>query len=129
MVNLCEVINIYNEKIVTDDDIKKNIKYIYKKNKTELANFKVLTLERLLQNKDKLFVRYIPAQNYINNKLNYGGFLIKFTETTITLLSTKKNVWSINIDDNFIFYTKVLSENDKTRKAFEEYLKENEKNK
>lgn len=124
MVNLSEVIDIYNEQTVTEHDIKKSMHTIYKKYKVDLKEFKVLTLERLLKTKDKLFIRYIPAQNFINNKLNYGGFLIKFTEKTITLLSTLKKAWTISIDDNFIFYTKVLSENDKTRKAFEEYLKE-----
>lgn len=51
MVNLSEVIDIYSEQTVTEQDIKKSIHTIYKKHKVDLKEFKVLTLERLLKTK------------------------------------------------------------------------------
>ena len=123
--------NIYNSLDKTDEikqiyDIEVDEEYrvlkLENKHKNELNGFIYLkNLQQWYNNKEKLFVRYMN----VNNKFNYGGFLYKFNNYSITLINSDKKPWIISIKDNFIWYRRANSTNDNIRKEFEEFLKLN----
>ena len=108
----------YKEEINNKD----RIKNYYEKYKNELDGFKYIENENYFYNNKKFYVRYIG----FNNKLYYGGFFVKAEEknktTYIYLINTKKKIWYIDFNKNFVFVNKIISEDDKIRKAFIEFL-------
>ena len=97
------------------------IKELEERYKTELKGFTYL--EDLIQLEDdtKYFIRYIG----INGKFNYGGFLYYFpNDYCIRLINNSRKAWDIIVNENFIWYSKVLNENDRKRAQFDAYLKE-----
>ena len=91
--------------------------------KDKLRKFKELHSNKKLEEKErkkaKLYIRYINT--YYPYKFNYGGFLTKFDDNTLTLINKHKLPWTISINDNFIFYvnaTLPLTANEKQREFF-----------
>ena len=110
-----ELTKMYNYKPNTN----KRLSKIYFNYQNELENFAYLSdISELENNKEKLYIKYVG----VNNKFGYGGFLYKFDNYYITLISQYKKVWRISINDNFIFYRRVTNENDKMREQFESFL-------
>ena len=110
-----ELTKMYNYKPNTN----KRLSKIYFNYPNELENFACLSdISELENNKEKLYIKYVG----VNNKFGYGGFLYKFDNYYITLISQYKKVWRISINDNFIFYRRVTNENDKMREQFESFL-------
>ena len=111
----------YNENI----NIKEKIKNFYQMYKNELDNFKYIEDETFFHKKKTIYVRYIG----FNNKINYGGFFYKFEKknntTYVYLVNTKKQIWYFDFNKNFVFVNKVITEDDKIRKAFTEFLDKN----
>ena len=102
------------------------VELLIKKHFKELTGFKQLygikKLDEKKRKKEKLYIRYINA---INNKFNYGGFLMNYNDQYLTLINKNKIPWRVEFDRNFIFYNRVLTENEKRRANFEEFLKQN----
>ena len=110
-----ELSNILNYKPNTN----KRINKIVSKYKKELEGFIYLNnISEIENNKEKLYIKYVG----INNKFGYGGFLYKFDKDNIILISQYKKVWNISINNNFIFYRRASTENDKIRDEFEQFL-------
>ena len=111
----------YNEEI----NNKEKIKNYYKKYKKELEDFKYIDNESYFNKKKRCYVRYIG----FNNKLYYGGFYVKSEKKNNTLyiylINTKKQIWYIDFNKNYVFINKVISEDDKIRKSFVEFLEKN----
>ena len=111
----------YNEEVNNTE----RIKNYYEQYKKELDGFKYIKNENYFYKKKKIYIRYIG----INNKLYYGGFFVKADNinntTYIYLINTKKKIWYIDFNRNFIFVNKIISEDDKIRKAFIEFLEKN----
>jgi hypothetical protein len=120
---LLEVQQILNsrENINNSEKIKK----YYKKYKKELEEFKYIEDDSYLYNNKKLYIKYID----FNNKLHYGGFFYKLEKknktTYIYLISSQRKVWYIDFNKNFIFVNKVISNNDKIRNMFINFLDKN----
>jgi hypothetical protein len=119
-IRLLEVKQIlkYKEEVNNTERIKK----YYEKYKKELDGFKYIENENYFNNKNKFYVRYIG----FNNKLYYGGFFVKAEKKNNTiyiyLINTKKKIWNIDFNKNFVFVNKIISEDDKIRKSFIEFL-------
>ena len=122
-MKLLEVQYIFKYKEEVNND--ERIKNYYEKYKKELDGYTYIENENYFDIKRRVVVRYIG----FNNKLNYGGFFYKTEKknntTYIYLVNTKRKIWYIDFKQNFIFVEKVLSENDKIRKAFTEFLVNN----
>jgi hypothetical protein len=109
------------------DEINNNnkINELMKKYKNELENFKYIDNENYFKNKKKIYVRYVS----FDNKINYGGFFVKSEKknntTYIYLINTKKKIWYIDFNKNYIFINKIITEDDKIRKSFIEFLEKN----
>ena len=106
---------------------KEKIKSYYKKYEKELSDFKYIENENYFDTNKQIYIRYIG----FNNKLYYGGFFVKTEKKNKTiylyLINTHKKMWYIDFNRNFVFANKIISEDDKIRNAFIEYLKKNEK--
>lgn len=119
-IKLLEVQQImkYNENINNKDRIKK----YYVKYRKELEDFIYIDNERYFENNKKIYIRYIG----FNDKLNYGGFFVKIEKKNNTsyiyLINTKRKIWYIDFKRYFIFINKIITEDDKIRKAFIEFL-------
>jgi len=120
-----EVKKILNLKVKIDLDSKiKELKKIYK---PYLKGFKyVVDSNTFLEIKNK-YIRYVG----FDNKINYGGFLLKAEKKGniiyIYLINKDKKVWFINTNNFYIFINNILTKNEKTREQFEQFLLENEK--
>lgn len=123
MDKLKEVKKILNSIEKVDLDLK--IKELKKKFKVELKGFKYVADSNLFLTIKKKYIRYIG----FNNKINYGGFFYKAEEKNNTimiyLINSDKRVWSIDANKNYIFINDIITENDKIRQMFENYLHEN----
>ena len=106
-------------------DNKKRVTNYYIKYNKELDGFKYIENKNYFYKKKKFYVRYIG----FNNKLYYGGFFVKAEEknntTYIYLINTQKKIWYIDFNKNFVFINKIISEDDKIRKVFTEFLEKN----
>lgn len=110
-----------NEIFDIEYDVNTSIKTLEDKYKAELNGFNYLEDIIQLEDDTKYFLRYIG----INGKFNYGGFLYYFpNEYCIRLINNSRKAWDIIINENYIWYYKVLNENDKKRAQFDAYLKE-----
>ena len=110
-----------NEIFDIEYDVNTSIKTLEKIYKTELNGFTYLDDLTQFEDDKKYFVRYIG----INGKFNYGGFLYYFpNEYCIRLINNSRKAWDIVINDNYIWFSNVLNENDKKRVQFDAYLKE-----
>ena len=92
-----------------------------KKHKTFLKGFHFtddLHQLKLLSITNKLFIRYLS----LTEKKGWGGFLLKFEENNLVLISTQRRVWYVNYDLNHIFYNIVLSDSDKLLSVFNNIL-------
>jgi len=93
-----------------------------------LTGFKILnTIDKLyeyLRKGTKIFIRYVTATT---KELHYGGFMLRCNDNEIVLINKNRKPWTVNVNNYFIFYCKVLSENDKKRKAFEDIIKNSNK--
>jgi hypothetical protein len=117
---LKEVQEILNKN--TDVNLNKRILEIMNMYKDELEDFEyIINTNDLLYIKNK-FIRYVEY----NNKLNYGGILIKSEKIGnriyIYLINKHKQMWTVNADKNFIFCNNILTQNEKIRKSFEKFL-------
>ena len=124
MDKLTEVKQIlkYNEEI----NNKLKIKNFYNKYKKELENFKYIDDEIFFAtNKKKIYIRYIG----FNNKINYGVFNLKSEKKNKTLyiylINEKKKIWYFDFNKNYVFFNKIISEDDKIRKNFIDFLSKN----
>jgi hypothetical protein len=101
------------------------IKNYYIKYKKELENFKYIDNASYFNNQKRFYVRYIG----FNNKLYYGGFFLKAEKKNNTLyiylINTKKKIWYIDFNNNFVFVNNIITEEDKIRKAFIQFLEKN----
>ena len=113
-----EITKIYNIKIDTNYRILK-LELLFKQ---ELNGFTYLNdINELTNIKDKIFIRYVG----VNTKFNFGGLLRKCNKNSLTLLNlNNKSHWTVSINDNFIWYTKIKSNDDKKRESFELMLKQ-----
>jgi len=116
---LDEIQKILNKKV--NIDINSKILYLKEKYKEELKDFTYIDDKDFFFKNKNFFVRYVA----FNDKLNYGGFFFKADKEPlkIYLINTKKKVWSIDFNKNYIFINKILTNNEKMRIKFEEYLK------
>ena len=119
-----ELLNNDNEistVLETIEDIKKEYN-------EHLKGFKILnTIDKLyeyLRKGTKIFIRYVTATT---KELHYGGFMLRCNDNEIVLINKNRKPWTVNVNNYFIFYCKVLSENDKKRKAFEDIIKNSNK--
>jgi hypothetical protein len=115
---LKEIDKIYNVQI----DTNKYLNKLTEKYKNELDGFNYApTINDIIQNK-KIFIRYISTKG----KLGYGGIYYKVVEEGnkfyILLINKYKNIWSISFDENFIFYKKILDENDSKKEIFKNLI-------
>jgi hypothetical protein len=123
MDKLKEIKQILNsiEKI----DLDSKVKELKKKFKIELKGFKYVTDANIFLNIKKKYVRYVE----FNNKINYGGFFFKAEKKNNTiiiyLINSDKKVWSIDANKNYIFINDIITENDRIRQMFENYLQSN----
>ena len=109
-----EISKIYNKKI----DTNYFILFYEDKFKEKLKDFTYL--QNINQFTDKrYFLKYVG----VNGKFHNGGFLYKYDKNSITLINSKKKVWIILIDDNFIWFIKIKRDDEKKRDLFIEYLK------
>ena len=106
---------------------KERIKAYLKRYNKELEGFKYIENENYFGKNKRFYVRYIG----FNNKLYYGGFFVKAEKknntTYIYLINTKRKIWNIDFNRNFVFVNKIISEDDKIRKAFIEFLEKQDK--
>lgn len=104
------------------------IEDIKKEYNEHLKGFKILnTIDKLyeyLRKGTKIFIRYITATT---KELHYGGFMLRCNDNEIVLINKNRKPWTVNVNNYFIFYCKVLSENDKKRKVFEDIIKNSNK--
>ena len=111
----------YNEEV----NNKQKIKDLFEKYKKELEDFTYVEDEKFFVNNKKMYVRYVG----FNNKINYGGFYYKTEKLNkniyIYLINTRRKVWHIDFNKNYVFANKLISEDDKIRKAFMEFLEKN----
>ncbi len=70
----------------------------------DLQGFKELVRLKRLKRKEVLFIKYIN----VNGKLGYGGYFVSFDNETITLMNNYDKLFKISIDDNFIFYKRIV---------------------
>jgi hypothetical protein len=115
---LDEINEIYKININTTKYLKK----IKEKYKNELKNFEYAdNINDIIQNKN-IFIRYIN----VKGKLYYGGIYYKTINKNnkfyILLINKFKKIWEIAFDDHFIFYTKILNDNDNKREFFKNIL-------
>jgi hypothetical protein len=123
MDKLDEVKKILNTIKKVDIEAKiKNFKKIYK---TELKGFKYVSDPNIFLNLKKKYIRYVE----FNDKINYGGFFYKAEKINNTiiiyLINKDKKIWSIDFNKNYIFINDIVTENDKIRHMFENFLKDN----
>lgn len=116
---LNDVYKILNEIVYIDIHTKiKEIKNTYL---NELKGFKYVDEKQLLNLKKK-YIRYVG----FDNKINYGGFLIKSENknnySILYIMNQHKQVWTIKSNQYYIFVKDILNNNEKMRKEFEQYL-------
>lgn len=70
----------------------------------ELQGFKELTRLKRLKRKELLYIKYVN----VNGKFGYGGYFVSFDDDTITLMNEYDKLFNISIDDNFIFYQRIV---------------------
>ena len=111
----------YNE----ETNNKQKIKDLFGKYKKELEDFTYVENETYFINNKKIYIRYVG----FNNKINYGGFFYKIEKlnknTYIYLINSRRKVWFIDFNKHYVFANKIISEDDKIRKAFMEFLEKN----
>lgn len=113
-----EIKHIYKMKI---DSIYTALKY-EEIHKEYLEGFLYLdNIQQIENNNEKLFVRYVN----VNGKFGYGGFLYKYNNNSITLINSEKKPWTILIKENFIWYRRATTANDKMREEFAKFLDSN----
>jgi hypothetical protein len=118
---LNEIHEIYNDRPETDG---RDIKYILtSRYKNELTGFKELKSTKRIKEKGKLYIKYINK----NTSFGYGGILWKYDKEKLTLINNNMKPFNIIFKDCYVYYQKVLNENEKTRAEFETYLKRLEK--
>ena len=121
MDKLKEVKQILNS--IEKFDIDSKVRELKKTFKTELKGFKYVTDSNIFLNIKKKYIRYVC----FNNKINYGGFFFKAEKKNNTviiyLINSDKKVWPVDTNKNYIFVNDIITENDKIRKMFEEFLK------
>jgi light-regulated signal transduction histidine kinase (bacteriophytochrome) len=129
VINFSQLSKLNEINQILKPNIKDVVRDIKKQYKDKLEGFKELKtidkLDEMMKDKKKLFIRSIDA---INNKINYGGFLYKYDDKNLTLINKNRKPWIIEVNKNFIFYNIVLSDNERTRKSFEEFLLKNNNN-
>jgi len=106
-------------------NINKIINKIKKKYK-QLENFNYVDNVDFFKTAKRKYLYYVD----FNYNLYYGGIFYKIEERdddTFIFLVKNKKVWSISFNNNFIFETSILTENQKMRKEFEEFLLKNSK--
>jgi len=105
-----------------DVDLKSKVKEIKKKYKEDLQDFVYVEKAKTLVDAKKKFIRYVG----FDNKINYGGFLLKVEKLTnnfyIYLINKDKKVWNIDFSRNYVFMVDILNNDEKMRKEFEAYL-------
>jgi hypothetical protein len=121
---LMEVQKILGTKTNIDLDSKiKELKHIYKK---DLKGFKYVVDPQLFFEMKNKYVKYVG----FNNKLYFGGFLFKAEKINdsiyIYMINKDKKVWSIDFNKNYVFVNDKITEDDKIRDIFEQYLKDNQ---
>jgi hypothetical protein len=70
----------------------------------DLQGFKELVRFKRLKRKEVIFIKYIN----INGKLGYGGYFVSFDNDSIRLMDNYDKPFNISIDDNFIFYKRIV---------------------
>ena len=122
MDNNLKLLEIQQILIVNNKD---RINSYFEKYKNDLNGFKYIDNKNYFDDKKNLYIRYVG----FNNKLYYGGFFVKVehknNSTLIYLINTKKKIWTIDFNKYFVFINKVISEDDKIRKAFIDFLEKN----
>lgn len=122
MDKLSEVQKILNTIETIDLDSKvKHLKKIYK---NDLKDFRYVSDADIFLKIKKIYIKYID----FNDNIFYGGFFYKAEKKNnsiiIFLVNKDKKVWSIDFNKYYIFINDLItSSNEKTRKAFELYLK------
>ena len=110
------------EEILTADvNVKETIDKLIVKHKEALTGFKYVDdIGRLTRksSRNKLFIRYVG----VNGKFGWGGFYLRNEDNHIYLVNKYKAVWCIDEKQNFIFYKKVLLDNDRMRNDFDIFL-------
>ena len=110
------------EEILTADvNVQDAIDKLIIKHKEALTGFKYVDdIERLKRKstRNKLFIRYVG----VNGKFGWGGFFLRNDDNQIYLVNKYKAVWYIYEKQNFIFYKKVLLENERMRNDFDIFL-------
>lgn len=121
MDKLTEVKQILNS--IKKIDIDSKIRELKKIFKTELKGFKYVSDSNIFLNIKNKYIRYVG----FNNKINYGGFFFKAEKKNniiiIYLINSDKKVWSVDTNKNYIFVNDIITENDKIRQMFEEFIK------
>jgi hypothetical protein len=121
---LMEVQKILGTKTNIDTDSKiKELKHTYKK---DLKGFKYVVDPQLFFGMKNKYIKYVG----FNNQLYYGGFFLKAENKCdsifIYMINKDKKVWSIDFNKNYIFVNDKITEDDKIRDIFEQYLKDNQ---
>lgn len=115
---LDEINEIYKININTEKYLKK----IKKKYENELKNFIYAeNINDIIQHKN-IFIKYISVKGKYYNGGIYYKVIKKNNKFYILLINKYKKVWEILFDDNFIFYSKLLNNNDIKREMFKELL-------
>ena len=92
----------------------------------DLKGFKYVVDPQLFFGMKNKYVKYVG----FNNKLYFGGFFLKAESKGdsifIYMINKDKKVWSIDFNRNYIFVNDKITEDDKIRDIFEQYLKDNQ---
>lgn len=115
---LDEINEIYKININTEKYLKK----IKKQYENELKNFIYAEhINDVIQQKN-IFIKYISVKGKYYNGGIYYKVINKNNKFYILLINKCKKIWEVSFDDNFIFYSKILNDNDNKRKMFKELL-------
>jgi hypothetical protein len=116
-----EIKKLLNKKV--NIDVESKISYLKKKFKEALKDFTYISDYKFFLKNKKFYVRYVG----FNDIINYGGFFLKAEKKNnnviIFLINKDKKVWQVDFNRNYVFINNILSNDEKMRKTFEEYLK------
>lgn len=109
-----------NKKILrySNNDIQEHVNYLYKKYNDLLKEYEFIDDIKNLNCGG--YIRYIN----LNDELRFGGILLKvienddIMENKLFVKNTMGNTWYINFKNNYIFFKKHKTKNDKFRNLF-----------
>ena len=95
-----------------------NVKTVNEKKDIYINKYPELKEYIFIKNTNELKIGHRIRYVDYNDKLRWGGLLIKIIENKLVIANKNKNYFHVDFERNYIFMKKPVTKNDKMRKLF-----------